>query len=210
MNPKRSDPLPNEADSIARAQEGDKEAYRVLVEGYKDRLFGVVVSLVKKREQAEDLIQEIFIKAYFALPSFEGQSAFYTWLFRIASNHCLDYLRKRQPLEISLDGTVDEDGEMARVESFEAPDTERPEASLEEQGAMAGLLASLEPEQRLILTLRELEGYSYEELADLLNCGVNTIKSRLNRAREALKQAYVEKFGNIPDTEIVQNSEGIP
>jgi len=71
---------------------------------------------------------------------------------------------------------------------------------------MAGLLDVLEPEQRLILSLRELESYSYEELAEVLKCGVNTVKSRLSRAREALKEAYIRRYGNIPDTEIVQNS----
>src|SRR4029077_1088803 len=92
-----SKPIPHEAEHIARAQKGDKDAYRALVEAYQDRLFGAVFSMVRQREQAEDLIQDIFIKAYFALPSFKGDSAFYTWLFRISVNTCVDHLRKFHP-----------------------------------------------------------------------------------------------------------------
>src|SRR5258708_17207502 len=156
---KAPEPIPEEAQYIAQARRGDKHAYRVLVQNYQDRLFRLVLSMVPKREQAEDLTQEIFIKAYFALPKFEGSSAFYTWLFRIASNQCLDHLRKRKPLELSLDNPLEEDSEVTLVQTLKAPDPERPEALLEEQSEMVFLLAALEPEQRLILTLRELERY---------------------------------------------------
>src|SRR5579872_2117720 len=137
---------PEELQWIALAREGDKEAYRKLVLFYQDRLFGLVLSMVKKREAAEDLTQEIFIKAYFALNRFEGESAFYTWLFRIASNHCLDYLRKRQFSHVSLDSPIDEEGDIAKVQTLEAPSREQPETALEDQAEMGGLLAELEPE----------------------------------------------------------------
>lgn len=192
--------LPDEKRDIARSREGDKDAYRRLVEGCQDRLFGLVLSLVGNREQAEDLTQEIFVKAYFALSSFQGQAAFYTWLYRIASNHCLDYLRKRRPLQISLDSPLTSDSDRTFEDTLEAPPADHPDASLEGPAEAAALLNVLEPEQRLILTLRELEGHSYEELADVLNCPVNTVKSRLNRAREALKEAYLR---NNEDHKIV-------
>ena len=86
--------------------------FAMLVEGYQDRLFGLIFSLVQNREQAEDLTQEIFVKAYFALSSFEGQSAFYTWLYRIASNHCLDHLRKKRPQQISIDKSAANESEI--------------------------------------------------------------------------------------------------
>ena len=191
---------------IALARNGDKEAFRRLVQSCQDRLYGLVFSMVSNREQAEDLIQEIFVKAYFALESFEGQSSFYTWLYRIASNHCLDYLRRHRPIQISLDRPLSEDSEMTFEDTLEAPPSDQPEAPLEAPSEAAALLARLEPEQRLILTLRELEGYSYEELGEMLKCPVNTVKSRLNRAREALKEAYVQIYGNIPDNEIVLES----
>src|SRR5262249_35497871 len=102
-------PLPKEQEYIAQSREGDKDAYRTLVEAYQDRVFGMVLGMIRQREQAEDITQEVFVKAYFALKSFKGDSAFFTWLFRIASNTCLDHLRKHRPTEVSLDQTFDED-----------------------------------------------------------------------------------------------------
>src|SRR3979490_3101044 len=101
----------DEISNVERARAGDKEAFRRLVEDSQNRLFGLVFSMVSNREQAEDLIQEIFVKAYFALESFEGQSSFYTWLYRIASNHCLDFLRKHRLPQISLDRPLSEDSD---------------------------------------------------------------------------------------------------
>jgi RNA polymerase sigma-70 factor (ECF subfamily) len=197
---------PDEKEWIALARRGDKEAYRRLVESCQDRLFGLVKSMVSSPEQAEDLTQEIFVKAWFALSSFEGGSAFYTWLYRIASNHCLDFLRKRRPIHLSLDHPLTPENDRTLEETLEAPLGDQPDAALEAPSEAGRLLSSLDPEQRLILSLRELEGHSYEELADLLHCPVNTVKSRLNRAREALKSAYVRQYGNIPDGKSVLES----
>jgi len=198
---------PDEKRLIEQARQGDKNAYRRLVEGYQDRLFGLVRSMVSSQEQAEDLTQEIFVKAYFALSSFEGQSAFYTWLYRIASNHSLDYLRKYRPPQVSLDQPFREDSEMTLEDTLLAPPSDRPEARLEGGPEAAALLAALEPDQRWILSLRELEGHSYEEMAEILDCPMNTVKSRLNRAREALREAYNRSYpGNIPDRNIVLES----
>jgi RNA polymerase sigma-70 factor (ECF subfamily) len=189
---------PDEKEVVRRARGGDKDAFRVIFDTYKDRLFGLVLSLVRNREQAEDLTQEIFVKAYFALPSFQSQSAFYTWIYRIASNHCLDHLRKRRPDQVSIDRPVTIDSEMTFEDTLEAPYSDHPEASLHTPTETSALLATLDPEQRVILSLRELEGRSYEEIAGVLDCPVNTVKSRLNRAREALKTAYLRKYGPPP------------
>src|ERR1700739_56670 len=135
----KSDDLPY----IERARKGDKDAFRYLVENHQDRLFGLVLSMVSNREQAEDLVQEIFVKAYFALENFEGQAGFYTWLYRIASNHCLDYLRKNRPDQISLDRPLSDDGETTFEDALEAPRTERPESAVdapEEAGALLAVL----------------------------------------------------------------------
>ncbi len=195
---------------VDEARAGNKEAFRRLVEIHQDRLFGLVLSMVANREQAEDLLQEIFVKAYFALDSFAGQSSFYTWLYRIASNQCLDYLRKNRPDQISLDRPLSEDTEMTFADTLEAPRTDHPETSADVPSEAAALLAGLEPGERLILTLRELEGRSYEELAEILDCPINTVKSRLSRAREALKAAYIRVYGNISDVKIVYESREIP
>lgn len=199
--------IPDEAKWVALAQKGDRDAYRHLVEGYQDRLFGLVLSMVSSREQAEDLAQEIFVKAFFALPRFEGGSAFYTWLFRIGANHCLDHLRKRKLPEVSMDATLNDEDDTTRGELIEAPTSDSPDSGLEKHSEGYSVLQSLDPEQRLILTLRELEGYSYEDLSRTLKIRVNTIKSRLNRAREALKEAFRREYGNIPVDKAVQVRE---
>ncbi len=201
------EPLPDEAEHIHQARDGDKEAYRYLVVGYQDRLLRMVLSMVPKREQAEDLVQEIFVKAYFALPAFEGNSAFYTWLFRIASNHCLDFLRKRRLPEVPLEGATDDNEEMSLVNQLPGPAGEEPDAALDTDNETGQVLEALTADQRHILSLRELEGYSYEEIAKSLNCGINTIKSRLNRAREALRVAFVRKYGNILESNTVKDNE---
>jgi RNA polymerase sigma-70 factor, ECF subfamily len=211
MKKARQGPIPNEADYLARARQGDKEAYRFLVEGYQDRLFGLVVSMVGDAAHAEDLAQEIFVKAYFALPRFEGGSAFYTWLFRIASNHCLDHLRRRPRTELSLDAPVaEEQEELTGLQQLSAPESEQPEAQLQAPSETVELLKGLSPDHRLILTLRELEDYSYEELTETLQCNMNTVKSRLGRARDALKAAFERKHGNIVGPEDVQANRGTP
>jgi len=192
---------------LKNARNGDKAAFRHLMESSQDRVFGLVYSMVSSREQAEDLIQEIYVKAYFALQDFEGQSSFYTWLYRIASNHCLDFLRKRRPDQISIDKPLSDNSDMTFEDTLVAPASESPEAPLESPSEAAALLGLLEPEQRLILTLREVDGHSYEDMAEILKCPVNTVKSRLNRAREALKDAYTRLHGNIPDDNIVLESK---
>jgi RNA polymerase sigma-70 factor (ECF subfamily) len=201
--------FPDEKKIIHLAQTGDKDSYRLLVEAYQDRLFGLVLSLVHDREQAEDLTQEIFVKAWFALDSFAGQSAFYTWLYRIASNHCLDYLRKRRPVQVSIDRPASEESETTFGDQLEAPPSDQPEAALEAFSEAAAILDKLEPDQKLILCLRELEGHSYDELAEILKCPVNTVKSRLNRAREALKESYERFYGN-PARQILRENGNIP
>jgi RNA polymerase sigma-70 factor, ECF subfamily len=197
---RKHEPIANERDLVARSREGDKDAYRELVLGYQDRVFRLILAMVRRPEVAEDLTQEVFVKAYFALASFEGGSALYTWLFRIATNHTLDHLRKRQPAEVSLDTSPVEDEDRTPLAHLEAPAGEDPEAMGDHPSEAGALLATLTPDQRTILSLRELEGYSYEELAAVLHCGVNTVKSRLNRAREALKTAYRRFYGTSPTT----------
>ena len=187
----------DEKRAIAAATEGDQEAFRTLVEAYQDRVFGHVLSMVSRRDVAEDLTQEIFVKAFFALPRFKRDSAFFTWIYRIASNHCLDFLRKKRGIEQPLDAPLGDDGAFTLADALPAPLKDRPETGIENEAALASLLDLLDPEQKLILVLRELEGHSYEELTALMKCPLNTVKSRLNRAREALKALYVQKYGPL-------------
>jgi RNA polymerase sigma-70 factor (ECF subfamily) len=202
----------DEETALNAAAEGDKEAFRFLVETYQDRVFGHVVSMVTRREWAEDLTQEIFVKAYFALSKFKRDASFFTWIYRIASNHCLDFLRRKRPLEQPLDAPLGEDSAYSLSDMLPAPVSDHPTAGVENAADLADLLDALEPAEKQILVLRELEGYSYEELTHMLNCPMNTVKSRLNRAREALKTIFVRKYGansapdgNISPPESVKN-----
>jgi len=204
-----------EAAALKAAIKGDKDAFRVLVEMYQDRVFGHVLSMVSRRDLAEDLTQEVFVKAFFALQRFKGDSSFFTWLYRIASNHCLDFLRRKKVPEVTLDAPLADDSLQSLSDVLPAPVQEYPDAGMTNAAHLADLLDEMDPEQKLILVLRELEGYSYDELTVMLNCPLNTIKSRLNRAREALKAIYVRKYGPIsaaegnilPDESVIDHGE---
>ena len=143
---------------------------------------------------AEDAAQEIFFKAYQALKSFRGQSAFSTWLYRIASNHCLDLLRKRQRERTeSWEALIEESGEQFHELLTASPD---PKTTLANTELVQRALAQLSPDYQLILTLRETEGLSYEELAEALHCSLDAIKARLRRARQELLERVRHFWGS--------------
>jgi RNA polymerase sigma-70 factor (ECF subfamily) len=173
---------------VARAQRGDKRAYELLVLKYQRKLGRLLSRWVRDPAEVEDVTQEAFIKAYRALPSFRGESAFYTWLYRIAINTAKNYLvalGRRAPTSTSFDH---ED-----AESFEEADQLRdmstPESELEgkEIAAVVNRAMDALPEDlRTAITLREIEGLSYDEIADVMNCPIGTVRSRIFRAREAI------------------------
>ena len=167
----------------ARAQQGDHRAYAQLVRQHQDRIFRHLLNLTGSREEALELSQEVFLKAWEALPGWRPEAQFHTWLYRIASNLAYDLLRRRrivtyEPLAEDYDVPADEAG---------------PEARLQARQGMAALdaaLARLPPDQREIVLLREVEGLSYDELAATLGIDEGTVKSRLARGRAALAQAF--------------------
>ncbi len=178
---------------IQRVLDGDVLAFEELVERYQQKVFNIAYRMSGNHEDALDLSQESFLRAYRALPRFKGQSAFSTWLFRIVNNTCIDALRKRkrQPLVVlSTDSSIEtEEGEY-QIE-FPAPESETPEeqalrGELHEQVQLA--LSRLSEEHRLALVLRDIEGYSYEEIAEMLDINIGTVKSRINRARLAMRE----------------------
>jgi RNA polymerase sigma-70 factor, ECF subfamily len=169
---------------IQRILSGEREAYAELVRAHQARISRLCASLLDDATLAEDAAQEIFFKAYRALPAFRGQSAFGTWLYRIASNHCLDLLRKRQRERTeSWDALVEEAGEQIHdlLSSTHDPNTAAADTELIQRA-----LAQLSPDYRMILTLREIEGLSYQELAESLRCSLDAVKARLRRARQEL------------------------
>ena len=171
---------------VLRAQRGDSRAFDLLLLKYQNRVASLVSRFVNDAAEVEDVTQEAFIKAYRALPKFRGESAFYTWLYRIASNTAKNYLvsRGRRP---SADADV---GDAEYFEEGEAlRDSETPENNYLGQElavAVTEVLESLPEELRMALTLREFEGLSYDEIAEVMECPVGTVRSRIFRAREAI------------------------
>lgn len=176
---------------VERARQGDQKAFEMLVIKYQRRIERLIGRMVRDSDLVFDIAQETFIRAYRALPQFRGDSAFYTWLYRIAVNTAKKMLMelKRDPvvLESSLSGGDDED-ETSRPGS-EPTDTATPEALLASKEIAATVNAAIESlseDLRQAITLREIEGLSYEEIAEVMNCPIGTVRSRIFRARDAI------------------------
>lgn len=175
-------------DLVRRCQEGDHQAFRVLVERYEGRVYNLACSILGDRETARDAVQTAFIRAYQALPGFRADSGFYTWLYRIAVNVCLNTAQneKRRRDTTSLDDLL-ESAHFTPQQLWErrtpASDFER----LKLQETIQEILNLLSPDHRLVIVLKDIEGMSQEEISETLNCSVGTIKSRLSRARARLR-----------------------
>jgi len=178
---------------VERVQGGDKRAFDLLVRKYQHKVIALVSRYVKSHAEAEDIAQESFIRAYRALPQFRGDSAFYTWLYRIAVNTAKKALvdLKRDPTvtEAALASSDDDDETSHRA--LEPSDMATPDALLASKEIAATVNAAIEAlsdDLRQAITLREIEGLSYEEIADVMNCPIGTVRSRIFRAREAIAQ----------------------
>ena len=197
-----------EQDVIRRVLRGDSEAFSELVAAYQKTVYNIARRLLGSREDAEDLTQETFLAAYRRLGDFRGESRFSTWLCRIASNACIDALRRRKHTDALSLTLEDEDAEDAE---WEIPDESlAPEALLSQKltrDAVRRGLRELSPEGRQVLILRELEGMSYEEIGETLGLEPGTVKSRIFRARKKLC-AFLLRDGNIPDAFSSKTVEG--
>ncbi len=185
---------------VRRVQRGDVNAFEDLVAAYEKNVYNLALRMTGSPEDAEDMAQEAFIKAYNSLPSFRGDSKFSVWLYRIVSNVCLDFLRKKNRRGTVSLSVEDDDGEDVQLD---LPDTSQsPEELLEKKLTRESVrrgLASLPPDARQILLLREIQGLSYEEIGETLGLEPGTVKSRIFRARKKLC-AYLLADGNIPDS----------
>ena len=175
---------------VERAQRGEKQAFELLVVKYQRRLVRLLSRFIRDAAEVEDVAQEAFIKAYRALPSFRGDSAFYTWLYRIGINTAKNHLvsmGRRAPTTTSVDNEEAEgleDGDQLR-------EMNTPEAELMTRQIAATVnmtMDELPEELRTAITLREIEGLSYEEIAEIMNCPIGTVRSRIFRAREAIAE----------------------
>jgi RNA polymerase sigma-70 factor, ECF subfamily len=182
-----------DAPLIERVKQGDVKAFEMLVVKYQRRVERLVARMVRDVDIVQDITQETFIRAYRAIPQFRGESAFYTWLYRIAVNTAKKALLqlKRDPLVTeSARLSRDEDDETSRVEN-ELTDGETPDAVLASKQvarAVNSAVEALSEDLRQAITLREIEGLSYEEIAEMMNCPIGTVRSRIFRAREAIAQ----------------------
>ena len=173
---------------VERAQRGDKRAFELLVMKYQRKLGRLLSRMVRDAAEVEDVTQEAFIKAYRALPNFRGESAFYTWLYRIAINTAKNYLvsmGRRAPTTTEFDHEEAESFDDAEA----LRDTATPENELlgrEVADTVNRAVATLPEDLRTAITLREIEGLSYEEIAGVMNCPIGTVRSRIFRAREAI------------------------
>ena len=174
---------------VERVQAGDRASFDVLVLRYQHKVLKLIMRYVRDAAEAEDVAQEAFIKAYRALPGFRGDSAFYTWLYRIAINTAKNSLvaKKRRPLDYDLDLQDPEQHDMQN----RLQDSDTPEAlvlSDEILETVNAAIAALPEELRTAIVMREIDGLSYEEIAAAMDCPVGTVRSRIFRAREAIDQ----------------------
>lgn len=189
---------------VKRVQRGDKTAFDLLVRKYQHKVVKLVLRYVRNPAEAEDIAQEAFIKAYRALPQFRGDSAFYTWMYRIAINTAKNSLasRDRSPIAYDLDLTDSEESHRVQTK-LQDPDTPEGMALTEEiRGIVNSAIEGLPEELKTAIVLRELDGLSYEEIAAAMECPVGTVRSRIFRAREAIDKRLREVFeGGLGRTE---------
>ncbi len=180
----KSRPDGDEAELIARAKKGDREAFGALVKRYERRVIGVALAVVHNQDDALELAQETFVRAFENLGSFESRSSFSTWLYRIAANLAIDFWRREGRYNV-LRGE-DAENELRRLPSARGDSfTAATRSELGERLSKA--LEQLTPEHRAVILLREVEGLSYDEISEVLNCPRGTVMSRLHYARSRLR-----------------------
>jgi RNA polymerase sigma-70 factor (ECF subfamily) len=183
---------------VRLAQAGDKEAFEELVRRHQHRVFAVAGGILRRREDVEDIAQQVFVKAYFSLKRFDQRAAFSTWLYKITVNECWDLLRKKKvrPLLYESDLSEEQAQQFSASERM-ASGTQDVSEKLEAQQQVERLLQGLDQRDRIMLILKEVEGFAIEEIAEILDLNANTVKVRLFRARRRIvNQARKRKDGS--------------
>jgi RNA polymerase sigma-70 factor (ECF subfamily) len=194
-NDSPAEAIPDELDLVRRAREGDLAAYDDLVKRYQERIYATVYHMTSNHEDANDLAQEAFIKAFHALKSFKGGSSFYTWVYRIAVNKTINFLKQRKNKSLlsldDIDFNAEHDPDLMALISEKTP---RREISLTElQEKLNEAMQKLSEHHRLVVTLHDVQGLSHEEIAKIMDCNIGTVRSRLFYARQQL-QAYLSDY----------------
>lgn len=195
---------------VERAKKGDQAAFEQLVLDNQNRVYSLALRMVNDREEAEDLAQEAFVKAWQGLASFQGESSFATWVYRLTANLCIDWLRRQKRREgvepaVSLD-----DADLGRAEPADRDGDPHLVLEKSERGrALARGLAELPDWQRQVLVLRELSGLSYQEIADALDIDLGTVKSRIARGRLSLRKILLKdgNFFDVPPSKTVKDKK---
>jgi RNA polymerase sigma-70 factor (ECF subfamily) len=190
-----------DAELVARVQRGDKKAFDLLVLKYQRKIMRLLSRMIRDQSEIEDVAQEAFIKAYRALPQFRGESAFYTWLYRIAINTARNWLASSSRRPSAPNAVENEDGETFN-ETDNLSDISTPEAMFASREIAETVNAAIEglPEElRTAIVLREIEGMSYEDIAQSMGCPIGTVRSRIFRAREAVAARLRPLLGNDAD-----------
>jgi len=180
---------------VAAAKAGDASAFEELVNRYERKIFRLTMNITRNREDAEDAMQDAFMKAYSHLDKFQEESRFYTWLVRIAANEALMRLRKRRPNQVSLDEPIESEDDFIpqQVEDW-GPSPEQRFAQTEMRGILRGVIEELPPDFRIVFLLRDVEGLSTEETAETVGISEAAVKSRLLRARLKLRKKLDTQF----------------
>ena len=196
----------NEKQLIEQILSGDDEAFAELVHEYEDKVYHLCLRMCSDREQAKDLAQEAFVKAWRGLKFYKHEASFSTWLYRLTSNVCIDFLRsKKRTMALSLTA----DDEEATVLDVEDPSPTPEQQLMDSQSkqAVAVAMEQMEEEARMILLLRVVEERSYEEIAGIMDLKTGTVKSRLARAREKLRRILMESGNDFGFTSVKRKEE---
>jgi RNA polymerase sigma-70 factor (ECF subfamily) len=196
---------------VSRARQGDQEAFAALVRANQDQIYSLALRMTGSPEDGADLAQEAFLRAWRSLPSFQGESSFSTWLYRLTRNLCIDFLRREKRRSAAAAAvSLDDDGGGDAAPTQVSDPRFTPEGELERRELYAALdraLAQLSHDHRQVLVLRELEGLSYGEIAQALGLEEGTVKSRLARARLALRKSLLADGNFSPPTSSMNTSE---
>ncbi|MBM3307239.1 MAG: sigma-70 family RNA polymerase sigma factor [Candidatus Eisenbacteria bacterium] len=185
---------PTDSELVQRAQAGDKGAFDALVTRNESKVYGLCLKMLGNPEDAEDVLQEVFIKAYQSLPGFRGDSAFSTWLYRIATNACLMRIRKKKLETVSLDQPSEDDGDGTRDVADWSRDPAAEVMNDELRAVLAEHINELAPDNRIVFVLRDIHGLSTEDTAKVLGLTTPAVKSRLHRARLYLRERLSDYF----------------
>ena len=180
---------------VQKARQGDQQAYNKLILMYKDIVYNIVFRMVRNKQEAEDLTQDAFVKAYKSIASFNDDYAFSTWLFKIATNNCIDFFRKRKLKTYSMhESSYYKDDEVQHEYADSEPTIEHELVASERSKIIRKAINNLPEKYRIVINLRHLKEYSYDQIAEELDLPLGTIKARIFRAREMLNKALRGKL----------------